>query len=761
MRQSTKTTGVWSTSFDGDGGDWPPEEDFQYVTQSQQQGSWVKADESSPRGKSAGTQRDGNPSTELARSLTFPSEALSQLQKSWAYTYTAASHNTVYKEALELSQMKRTRMHLRRALSASMSSFKHQSPDRDIGKDGRPFTARSTPCAPRRSHRDSPSDRRAASASANKNRPKTSVGVVRVTQKQKKIAEGWHDKGDRASLDDSQCAKGVKKHDVDVSEIVSTPAHALSSGQRTNDSVTTAIFEITGTQGTAIVLSPSEKNVEGSDKLPLLVKKTNGVIRDSRVTPSEAVNVVCLLKSGTEQNKQADVQQISSHERDYNTNSVDAAHDHGETRSVQPSLSNESTKQRGNAKRVQIKLGQEQSSFNTEPPVSSEQMGIPAPVTQCSQSTVPAKDGTVASAGDDTVDGDAVPTAAAVSTLDKSEQLSHNRDEGYKRPKSVSYAATVINDSGPEFRPKSQGPGQRSQPIQEPGKMERRGSASPVKGHPTNLGQRRGSFMKIVDQLEALKNNGRRSLRAGDKTEVESPKNEVAGSVGEAPDQQINGDTSNTKDVQATEKNTTNSTTQTQSKTSPTAEQPENTSRVSKPLPSVLEISPAPEAPHLSEEKASEMVSSNLAAESTHHQPNHHPDLDENNHVVDFLTSEQDSYTGSDYTVFNGYKIRNYVRPQLRYRADPFLSSRRERSLIRLSIEHPVYLNGNRGDMKSDMLFPKTCRQKVLQELVDRNNQPAPVQDSGVVPPELRAKIDEFFKTIEPYCPKPEVLPNQ
>nr|KAG5694868.1 hypothetical protein BaRGS_028796 [Batillaria attramentaria] len=109
----------------------------------------------------------------------------------------------------------------------------------------------------------------------------------------------------------------------------------------------------------------------------------------------------------------------------------------------------------------------------------------------------------------------------------------------------------------------------------------------------------------------------------------------------------------------------------------------------------------------------------------------------------------------SDYTVFRGFPIRNYVRPQHRYKVDPFLTSRRERLMLRLSMENPVFLNGSRNEHKAEVVFPKKARRKVLQELVEKNSAPVRKEDKGVVPPELRAKIDEFFKTLEPLCPKP------
>ncbi|PVD28327.1 hypothetical protein C0Q70_10914 [Pomacea canaliculata] len=112
----------------------------------------------------------------------------------------------------------------------------------------------------------------------------------------------------------------------------------------------------------------------------------------------------------------------------------------------------------------------------------------------------------------------------------------------------------------------------------------------------------------------------------------------------------------------------------------------------------------------------------------------------------------RDSVDSDDCTLFRGHKIFNYVRPQDRYKADPFYTSRRERLLQRLSMETPVAMGDSRKQVKVAVIFPKHARQRLLQRLVEQNHRPLRTADRGAVHPVLRARIEQFYQTLEPFC---------
>ena len=127
-------------------------------------------------------------------------------------------------------------------------------------------------------------------------------------------------------------------------------------------------------------------------------------------------------------------------------------------------------------------------------------------------------------------------------------------------------------------------------------------------------------------------------------------------------------------------------------------------------------------------------------------------DTDDNTGSPRSASTETGGERDGGVTVWKGMHLRHYVRPQERYRAatDPCLPKRRRG-------RGPKEAQGAASG-KEEPLFPSPYRRKVLDELVQHNHRMTKDDDAGVVSAELRARIDRFFISIEPYCPKPQFV---
>ena len=105
---------------------------------------------------------------------------------------------------------------------------------------------------------------------------------------------------------------------------------------------------------------------------------------------------------------------------------------------------------------------------------------------------------------------------------------------------------------------------------------------------------------------------------------------------------------------------------------------------------------------------------------------------------------------------YKGILLRNYVSPQDRYKIEPRM--RYKKSSIRWNSKEGaiVMAHSNTGSESAsktvNVVFPKQARKKALAKMVDDNHS-QPVDNSArVANAELRAKIDQFLLSVEPYC---------
>ena len=839
MRRSTRTSGAWSTAFaDSHPEDWAPfneEEVEEKAPERQRDGSMSRGAASpgfvSPSSPLRGPQRGARNrdlSAELVRSSTFQSEALSRLQKPWAYTYSVTSYNSVYNDAEQLARGQEKRLYLRRASSSAASANSSSSSSSDqlndkallfrsrssadvftkdpgFGPSRRPLTGRSTPGMTSLKSRSR--DKLTASASVSKDRPKTSVGLVRLKPKVKKSACVDKDEGgvpaNVESERDQNDSNGCSDVFVPVSDsgcarvFDSNPDNVTSVG---DDSVKIKCDR---------AVSLTESLFIDRDKLPVLGKEVNGTI------PDEKRNVVALsdrgpqtkagertfsptAATGSEGKAQTRASAVcAENDRNGSGVSADDADQTHSTGSVNTSCQGEKRRPKGEKveKRVHIRLAaaaaeKDQVDGGHSAGSPDQSRTLPSSVqdrTAASLSGGLKEDQRLDTARPATAAVAAAPSSAATPTPRHQIGCAES-DDGVKRPKSVSYAAHDRRSSETNS-PRTFGYlRQRSSVTLASARAGRTWSGPLSRRNSSADVNRRGSFMKIADKLEALRNQYNRRMTISVDDDKEHRQNEVSGSQNEAKagrnlaanGREISG-LSDVKDASVQQRSddaaavTGVRKAPESSRWSQSLDKAENRrqDKAEDALPRVVAAKTSPSTQETlpsvkrwnpnSDNKPSE-VAVEANPEQSHCHPDHDPDPDpdpeprEVSDAVDvFPSADRSSSPDSDCTVFKGFRIRNYVRPQERYRTDPFMSSRRERSKFRLSLENPVCLSGNRGERKTEMIFPRSSRQKVLQELVERNNQPIQTQDSGVVPPELRAKIDDFFRTIEPYCPKPEL----
>lgn len=108
-----------------------------------------------------------------------------------------------------------------------------------------------------------------------------------------------------------------------------------------------------------------------------------------------------------------------------------------------------------------------------------------------------------------------------------------------------------------------------------------------------------------------------------------------------------------------------------------------------------------------------------------------------------------------DFMWFRGKKLHNYVKPQERYKHDPFKMKKREKLMKKLATETPVFAEDQREQILNvDMTFSKATRARLLKQLVEENSSKRHTNSRNSYEQTLNSKIDHFMKSIEDFCDK-------
>lgn len=108
-----------------------------------------------------------------------------------------------------------------------------------------------------------------------------------------------------------------------------------------------------------------------------------------------------------------------------------------------------------------------------------------------------------------------------------------------------------------------------------------------------------------------------------------------------------------------------------------------------------------------------------------------------------------------DFMWFKGKKLHDYVKPQDRYKHDPFKMKKREKLMKKLATETPVFAEDQREQILNvEMTFSKATRSRLLKQLVEENSTKRQTSSRNGYEQSLNSKIDQFMKSIEDFCKK-------
>lgn len=104
---------------------------------------------------------------------------------------------------------------------------------------------------------------------------------------------------------------------------------------------------------------------------------------------------------------------------------------------------------------------------------------------------------------------------------------------------------------------------------------------------------------------------------------------------------------------------------------------------------------------------------------------------------------------------FKGKKLHDYVKPQDRYKHDPFKMKKREKLMKKLATETPVFAEDQREQILNvEMTFSKATRARLLKQLVEENSTKRQTSSRNSYEQSLNSKIGQFMKSIEDFCTK-------
>ena len=102
--------------------------------------------------------------------------------------------------------------------------------------------------------------------------------------------------------------------------------------------------------------------------------------------------------------------------------------------------------------------------------------------------------------------------------------------------------------------------------------------------------------------------------------------------------------------------------------------------------------------------------------------------------------------------LYKGKWLRNYIRPEERYKLDPVILRRRQLKMDKLAKQSDTYLGRiNHENISVDIAFPRTVRNRILQQLIDANSSGKRQIPSNPDEELLAAKIELFLKSVSHY----------
>ncbi|XP_052809371.1 uncharacterized protein LOC128237828 [Mya arenaria] len=104
---------------------------------------------------------------------------------------------------------------------------------------------------------------------------------------------------------------------------------------------------------------------------------------------------------------------------------------------------------------------------------------------------------------------------------------------------------------------------------------------------------------------------------------------------------------------------------------------------------------------------------------------------------------------------YKGRRLRNYIKPEERYKIDPIVMQRRQQKMDKLAKESLTFLKRvNHENIKVDIAFPRSARRRILTKLVQENNSNKSKKVSNDDSFDMKKKIDYFMDSISEYLRK-------
>ena len=106
----------------------------------------------------------------------------------------------------------------------------------------------------------------------------------------------------------------------------------------------------------------------------------------------------------------------------------------------------------------------------------------------------------------------------------------------------------------------------------------------------------------------------------------------------------------------------------------------------------------------------------------------------------------------ADTVVYRGKLIHNYIRPEDRYKLDPLIIKRRQNRMDKLSKESATFLKRvNHENIRVEIAFPRSTRQRLLTRLVDENNSDKGRKRKSSDEIYIQSRVQDFTASISNY----------
>lgn len=108
--------------------------------------------------------------------------------------------------------------------------------------------------------------------------------------------------------------------------------------------------------------------------------------------------------------------------------------------------------------------------------------------------------------------------------------------------------------------------------------------------------------------------------------------------------------------------------------------------------------------------------------------------------------------------IYRGRRLKNYIKPEERYKLDPLIIKRRQNKMDKLTKESVSFLKRvNHENIRVEIAFPRSARKRILTKLVRENNDNSNKLIWNNNEPVMQKKIEYFMKSISDYISQQQI----